>query len=254
MLRERLRSRVRAGSAPDPAVVQPELHSVAGTSIVIPVGKRSHLVSYCIENPEHGTACAFVQVTVGDPNDAPPGRGDRQRERERRARASPSTSPPTTRTRPARALRVTTIVSFALGFRAGRRGPERDVHSVDQRARLRHRRLPGDRRHPFRRRDLLRHRQRQSAPGARGERDPGASRSPRGGVAERTLVGGSSKAARHRYEVLSRQLPAGVSAELSGDTLTVSASPDAIGRTGSVVLRASKGGALVTLRRCSRSS
>ena len=47
-------------------------YSVAGSSIVIPVGKRSHLVSYCIENPERRTACAFVQVTVGDPNDAPP--------------------------------------------------------------------------------------------------------------------------------------------------------------------------------------
>ncbi|HEY5011241.1 MAG TPA: Ig-like domain-containing protein, partial [Acidimicrobiia bacterium] len=59
----------------DQLKIQPSFnrsYSVDGDSIVIPVGTRSRLVSYCIQNPERETACAFVQITVGDPRAAPP--------------------------------------------------------------------------------------------------------------------------------------------------------------------------------------
>ena len=49
------------------------------------------------------------------------------------------------------------------------------------------------------------------------------------------LVSGRSATGNNHFEVLSRQLAPGISAVLSGDTLAVSATTDAIGRTGAVV-------------------
>jgi len=215
-------------------------YSVSGSSIVIPVDERSRLVSYCIENPEHGTACAFVQITVGDPNDASPVAVTDNASVSVGHSVTVDVTANDTHA-PGTSLRVTTIVASHWGI-----AQVLDGRSVTFTPSTN---APGYGGVVYQVTDGTR-----SAEGiffviVNGNQPPVLEGSvipvlPGHSVAvslRAHLVGGSSKPGDDRFEMLSRQLPLGVSVDLSGDTLTVSAGLDAIGRTGSVVLRASNG-------------
>ena len=213
-------------------------YSISGSSIVIPVGTRSHLVSYCIENPEHSRACAFVQVTVANPNDAPPVAVTDDASVSVGHRVTVDVTANDTHA-PRTHLRVTAIVASHWGS-----AQVTDGRNITFTPSIN---APGYGAVVYQVTDGTR-----SAEGifyvtVDGNQPPVLEGSvipvlPGGSVAvslSAHVVGGSG--ARDQFQMLSQALPPGVSADLSGSTLTVSAAPDAIGRTGSVVLRASNG-------------
>lgn len=231
----------------DPAYNQSQLrilpsfnrsYSISGNSIVIPVGTRSHLVSYCIENPEHSTACAFVQLTVANPNDAPPVAVTDDASVSIGHRVTVDVTANDTHA-PGTRLRVTAILTSHWGSTQVTDG--RNVTFTPSNN------APGYGAVVYQVSDGTR-----SAEGilyvtVNGNQPPVLEGSviavlPGQNVAvslSAYVVGSSG--ARDHFQMLGQQLPPGVSAVLSGSTLTVSAAPDAIGQTGSVVLRASNG-------------
>ncbi len=215
-------------------------YTVAGDSIVVPVGTRSRLVSYCIENPEHSSSCAFVQMAVGNPKDAPPVAVTDN--------ATTSVGHPVTvdvtandTHAPGTSLRVTTIVGSRWGTArvdSGRRVTFTPAANAPGYGSVVYQVTDGT----------------QSAEGiffvtVSGNQPPvleGSEISVLPGQhvlvsLPAHLVGNKAPTGKERFELLGKQLPAGVTAALSGNTLDVGASFDASGRTGSVVLRATNG-------------
>ena len=225
----------------DQLKIQPSFnrsYSVDGGSIVIPVGTRSRLVSYCIQNPERETACAFVQITVGDPRNAPPVAVTDNASVSIGKSVSVDVVANDTHA-PGTHLRVTTIVASHWGsaeVAAGRTVTFTPSSNA-----------PGYGAVVYQVTDGTRSAEGILSVTVNGDQPPVLEGSlipvvPGGSVSvslRAHVVGGSSPA--DHFEVLSRQLPPGIAADLSGSTLTVSAALDAFGRTGSVVLRATNG-------------